>query len=573
MFHSHERTKSEEKKPLTVFTNDGSVAGSEEEPVKSITAHFMEMFTQEIKDNIEPIPPSKMKTPFTQDEIMKAAKSMKNGKSVGEDKLNAEYVKYGSTEIHQGIADILNDIAETGKHPKEIKSGILTPLPKPGKKQGPPSNLRPIILLSTLRKILAICMIRRCWDRFKSKIPIEQAAYQEGRSTTEHVLAVKLMCEKAITSLSYELFMKLLDMSKAFDTVRRKLLLDDLKQILDADEYHMLSILILDVRLKVRVGNCEGEEIITEVGIAQGDCLSAVLFILYLAITLAAREEPIITPTEHHDHNYYKPVKNYITIDPKYADDISYLTTLKERNEKIEEEVPPILEKRDLFVNKDKTESEKVTRNGDEGWKKVKFLGSLLDTEKDINRRKGLAIQACNTYKDILYKNRNSVKTKLRTFQAYVSSVFLYNSEVWTLTEKLNHNIDVFQRKLLRKILDIKWTRRLSNVKLYEYAKSEPWSKTIKRRRLSFLGHVMRLHPETPARRALAEFLRPVKRPQGRPTKTWFECVKNDLKEMDITIKDKKPHEVINILENHTHNRGGWRGKVMCAVPRSSHCQ
>ena len=482
-------------------------------------------------------------------------------------------MKYGSTEIHQGIADILNDIAETGKHPKEIKSGILTPLPKPGKKQGPPSNLRPIILLSTLRKILAICMIRRCWDRFKSKIPIEQAAYQEGRSTIEHVLAVKLMCEKAITSLSYELFMKLLDMSKAFDTVRRKLLLDDLKQILDADEYHMLSILILDVRLKVRVGNCEGEEIITEVGIAQGDCLSAVLFILYLAITLAAREEPIITPTEHHDHNYYKPVKNYITIDPKYADDISYLTTLKERNEKIEEEVPPILEKRDLFVNKDKTESEKVTRNGDEGWKKVKFLGSLLDTEKDINRRKGLAIQACNTYKDILYKNRNSVKTKLRTFQAYVSSVFLYNSEVWTLTEKLNHNIDVFQRKLLRKILDIKWTRRLSNVKLYEYAKSEPWSKTIKRRRLSFLGHVMRLHPETPARRALAEFLRPVKRPQGRPTKTWFECVKNDLKEMDITIKDKKPHEVIKILENHTHNRGGWRGKVMCAVPRSSHCQ
>ena len=71
MFHSHERTKSEEKKPLKVLTNDGSVAGSEEEQVKSITAHFMKMFTQEIKDNIEPIPPSKMKTPFTQDEYIK----------------------------------------------------------------------------------------------------------------------------------------------------------------------------------------------------------------------------------------------------------------------------------------------------------------------------------------------------------------------------------------------------------------------------------------------------------------------------------------------------------------------
>ena len=75
---------------ITVLTNDGSVAGSEEEQAKSITVHFMKIFTPEIKDNIVLIPPTKMKTPFTQDEILKAAKSMKNGKSVGEDKLNAE---------------------------------------------------------------------------------------------------------------------------------------------------------------------------------------------------------------------------------------------------------------------------------------------------------------------------------------------------------------------------------------------------------------------------------------------------------------------------------------------------
>ena len=36
-----------------------------------------------------------LKTPFTADEIDKASKSMKNRKSVGEDGLNAEYVKYG----------------------------------------------------------------------------------------------------------------------------------------------------------------------------------------------------------------------------------------------------------------------------------------------------------------------------------------------------------------------------------------------------------------------------------------------------------------------------------------------
>ena len=99
------------------------------------------------------------------------------------------------------------------------------------------------------------------------------------------------------------------------------------------------------------------------------------------------------------------PQKNYITIDPKYADDITYLTTSKERNEKIEEDVPLMLQERDLFVNKDKTETEVVSRGGTTEWKNIKFLGSLLDTESDITRRKGLAICACNTYQDILYKN------------------------------------------------------------------------------------------------------------------------------------------------------------------------
>ena len=41
-----ELNRKKEKKPLTVFTQDGSVAGSEEEQVKSITAHFTKMFTK-----------------------------------------------------------------------------------------------------------------------------------------------------------------------------------------------------------------------------------------------------------------------------------------------------------------------------------------------------------------------------------------------------------------------------------------------------------------------------------------------------------------------------------------------
>ena len=50
----------------------------------------------------------------------------------------------------------------------------------------------------------------------------------------------------------------------------------------------------------------------------------------------------------------------------------------------------------------------------------------------------------------------------------------------------------------------------MTNSELYTKTKTEEWSTTIQRRRLNWLGHLMILHSETPARLALAEYLRKV---------------------------------------------------------------
>ena len=100
------------------------------------------------------------------------------------------------------------------------------------------------------------------------------------------MFAIKVLAEKAITSSTYNIYniyLLLLDMSKAFNTVCRSKLLTDLQEVLEPDEMHMMSVLINDVVLTVKVGKELGEQIKTEVGIVQGDCLSAVLFIFYLA--------------------------------------------------------------------------------------------------------------------------------------------------------------------------------------------------------------------------------------------------------------------------------------------------
>ena len=73
-------------------------------------------------------------------------------------------------------------------------------LQKPGKPKDPTENLRPIILLSVLRKILAVCLKKRIGERLDNEIPQSQAAYRKGRSTTEHVFGTKLITERTLTS-------------------------------------------------------------------------------------------------------------------------------------------------------------------------------------------------------------------------------------------------------------------------------------------------------------------------------------------------------------------------------------
>ena len=117
----------------------------------------------------------------------------------------------------------------------------------------------------------------------------------------------------------------------------------------------------------------------------------------------------------------------------------------------------------------------------------------------------------------------------MRTFTAYSSTIFLYNSELWTLTETLEKQINAFQRKLLRRVIDIRWPKVVNNEKLRELTKTEEWSKIIQKRRLTWLGHLMRLSADTPASQALKESLKEVNIKVGRPKLTWIKVIEKDL--------------------------------------------
>ena len=153
-----------------------------------------------------------------------------------------------------------------------------------------------------------------------------------------------------------------------------------------------------------------------------------------------------------------------------------------------------------------------------------------------------------------------STKTKIRFFQAFVNSIFLYSSELWTLTKALANKIDVFQRSLLRRIVGTQRIEKMSNMNLYNKTEAIQWSVTIWRRRLNWLGHLLRLPDKTPAKQALTEFIRKSKRPPGRPNTTWLSQIKKELSPLGIDPYD------LNHVTHLANDRNSWRDTVRRAM-------
>ena len=127
-----------------------------------------------------------------------------------------------------------------------------------------------------------------------------------------------------------------------------------------------------------------------------------------------------------------------------------------------------------LFVNNSKTERYHISKENDKKWMKCKYLGFLLNTEEDIKRRKKLTQGIFRVFGTILNSKQISEEIRLRTFKQYIENIFLYNSEIWTVTKSIETTIDSFQRRLLRKVIHAKWPRTISNEKLYQRTKFQP---------------------------------------------------------------------------------------------------
>ena len=121
-------------------------------------------------------------------------------------------------------------------------------------------------------------------------------------------------------------------------------------------------------------------DILTAIGICQGDCLSALLFIIHLAYAL----KPLPNHTDRSDHRetlwsaldwVIDKDRRKVEIDPKYAEDITFIRSQDAKINQVERLVPPMLADEGLYVNNTKTERYHASKNSGDFWEQCKYLG------------------------------------------------------------------------------------------------------------------------------------------------------------------------------------------------------
>lgn len=514
-------------------------------------------------------PPRPLQQPITVEETKKAVMALKNGKAPGPDLLPVELLKATAPISAQIITSALNEAIQK-QLPLELGEGTLIPIPKLNKPRGPVANLRPIFLLTAVRKVFVRIVLQRVRENFERKLPLHQAAYRSGRSTSDGVW-VQRMCVSMVENFKMKIHKLGTDLSHAFDSVDRdkliKLLAED--GWTNDDENRMIRMLLTNTNLTVRFEWKLSEKLRTTIGVPQGDGLSGLLFIVFLSTAMRDVERKMLLSTPS------RPQTDVLLGLPhtsSYADDVDYYSTQKDYLEvklHVAEEVYPIwnlelnvakTERVEWFLFPTKNECrrcEKIcTKNaamcdkceswwhylcvplseqqiksfeadpgatfvcpkceegskngnrGDEEWRNAKHLGSFLDSDKDVNCRIANANAAFATLGKVWRRDVVKTKKRLLLFKAFVQPHFLYNLGVQGMNQTLESRLDTAQRKLLRRTLGIFYPNKISNAKLYKTTGIEPLSTVARKTRWRLFGHLLRQDPTTPANLATCAFFK-----------------------------------------------------------------
>ena len=245
----------------------------------NITNEINELESMECTDKFQLI-----NQPITISEIKNIIKTLKSNKSSGEDMISYEMIKSGSTILLPSLAKLFNIILSSKCFPDSWNVSAITPLHKKGSFFDT-DNYRGISITSCLGKCFTALMTNRlvaCLEKHKV-FADNQAAFRKDRRTTDHIFTLRSIINKYCLKQRGKLYTCFVDFRKAFDSVwREAMLLKLLRLGVRGNFYFLLKSMYQNTTACVKLPAGMTRCFDMNLGIRQGDCLSPILFNLFI---------------------------------------------------------------------------------------------------------------------------------------------------------------------------------------------------------------------------------------------------------------------------------------------------
>lgn len=267
-----------------VFKQGGTITAS----AKEVASHMKSTMTAPETEELDPLtaPAHPLAdVPFDEAEIQDAIDKMGHA-SPGLDKIAYDDLRQIPLS---DLVHLFAEIARTGQVPQSWKHAIVVAVPKPGRETHIPTNLRPISLQPTLRKVYNSCLVNRfhAWLEQRPILPEGQIGFRPGRRTGDNLFVVRCLHERYVAK-EQPLHLVSLDIKKAFDYVNVKKLFKTLNDIgFVGSHIRALLDMYSNREASVRVEGRYSDAFPVSRGVGQGDPPSPILFITYLAQTSA----------------------------------------------------------------------------------------------------------------------------------------------------------------------------------------------------------------------------------------------------------------------------------------------